>query len=318
MHNKDYGFTIIELLVVIVLIGILAAISVTAYSGFAVKAGEASLVSDLSGASKQLSLIYATTGSYPANLPVEISSSVDNSFYYSQLADGSGYCLSAVSVRSGVRSHHVSNTSSVAEDVCDDRSTVSVTGVSVATGSTVEVPEASAALIVITTTQSGLPTSVSVGGRAATHLYTATPGTGGVPQAVSYFWLNSPPSGNQSITRDKEGGIVGVIGIENANPTSPLRGAAQAGTMSPTSETSSSLSPTYREGDLIVMAAARRASDLSLMSSNISYQSVLVAPVNYGSLHSSMIVSSPRTPVGINGFARYSSHAAISIRHFGR
>ena len=41
--KKRYGFTIVELLIVIVVIGILAAISIIAYNGINTKAAEASL-----------------------------------------------------------------------------------------------------------------------------------------------------------------------------------------------------------------------------------------------------------------------------------
>lgn len=50
--SKKDGFTIVELLVVIVVIGILAAISVVSYNGVSKKAVEASLVADLSSFKK--------------------------------------------------------------------------------------------------------------------------------------------------------------------------------------------------------------------------------------------------------------------------
>src|SRR5680860_384246 len=63
------GFTIVELLVVIVVIGILAAITIIAYRGISGKAIEASLESDLSSASKQLKLFQVTepSGNYPTD-----------------------------------------------------------------------------------------------------------------------------------------------------------------------------------------------------------------------------------------------------------
>ena len=44
---KDNAFTIVELLVVIVVIGILASITIVSYRGITTKAAEASLQSDL-------------------------------------------------------------------------------------------------------------------------------------------------------------------------------------------------------------------------------------------------------------------------------
>ncbi len=63
MINK--GFTIVELLVVIVVIGILATITIVSYAGISSKASVASLMSDLNNASTKLKLFYAENGAYP-------------------------------------------------------------------------------------------------------------------------------------------------------------------------------------------------------------------------------------------------------------
>src|SRR5450756_885023 len=63
--RKSSGFTIVELLVVIVVIGILAAITIVAYTGISSKATVASLVSDLDNASKQLKIFQVLNGAYP-------------------------------------------------------------------------------------------------------------------------------------------------------------------------------------------------------------------------------------------------------------
>jgi uncharacterized protein (TIGR02145 family)/prepilin-type N-terminal cleavage/methylation domain-containing protein len=68
MNKNHDGFTIIELLVVIVVIAILAAITIVAYTGISQKANEASLQSDLDNASRQLKLYQVENGSYPASL----------------------------------------------------------------------------------------------------------------------------------------------------------------------------------------------------------------------------------------------------------
>jgi len=63
----ESGFTIVELLVVIVVIGILAAITIVSYTGISQRAKVAALQSDLSNASTQLKIFQATdaSGNYP-------------------------------------------------------------------------------------------------------------------------------------------------------------------------------------------------------------------------------------------------------------
>jgi prepilin-type N-terminal cleavage/methylation domain-containing protein len=59
------GFTIVELLIVIVVIGILAGIIIVAYNGIQQRAVVASLQSDLDGAAKQLAIDQVTNGYIP-------------------------------------------------------------------------------------------------------------------------------------------------------------------------------------------------------------------------------------------------------------
>jgi len=67
--NSNLGFTIVELLVVIVVIGILAAITIVSYASISNRAKVAALQSDLTNASTQLKISQATdaSGDYPTN-----------------------------------------------------------------------------------------------------------------------------------------------------------------------------------------------------------------------------------------------------------
>jgi prepilin-type N-terminal cleavage/methylation domain-containing protein len=65
-HKKSPGFTIVELLIVIVVIGILAAITIVAFNGVKDRAILSSMSGDLSNNSKQLGLFNAEFGRYPS------------------------------------------------------------------------------------------------------------------------------------------------------------------------------------------------------------------------------------------------------------
>ena len=64
-HTKQTGFTIVELLIVIVVIGILAAITIVAYNGVQNKASDVSVQSDLSDLSKKIELFAIDNDRYP-------------------------------------------------------------------------------------------------------------------------------------------------------------------------------------------------------------------------------------------------------------
>jgi general secretion pathway protein G len=67
MKRAQAGFTIVELLIVIVIIGILAAITIVAYNGIQERANFSKSQSDLSALNKAIQLYYADNGSYPSS-----------------------------------------------------------------------------------------------------------------------------------------------------------------------------------------------------------------------------------------------------------
>ena len=116
MRKIHEAFTIIELLIVIVVIGILAAISMVAYSGIQRQAAETGLKVDLAQAARQLGLSQAENDEYPGEddiitdgLDIDLQPSADNTFQYTRTDEGASYCLTATSSRDGVPSFMVSS-----------------------------------------------------------------------------------------------------------------------------------------------------------------------------------------------------------------
>lgn len=76
--KKQTGFTIVELLIVIVVIGILAAITVVAYNGVQMRAKNAHTQSALSGVARKIEVYYAENGNYPSTGGLSVTRTDDN------------------------------------------------------------------------------------------------------------------------------------------------------------------------------------------------------------------------------------------------
>lgn len=68
MHILQKGFTIVELLVVIVVIAVLAAITIVSYNGIQARATGSAITSFINKASKQLAVSYINNSRYPDTL----------------------------------------------------------------------------------------------------------------------------------------------------------------------------------------------------------------------------------------------------------
>lgn len=94
------GFTIVELLIVIVVIAIIATISIIAFNGIQQRARTTGLQSDAVSAGKQIELMRAETGSYPTSLVAsDIKLSPGNTFRYRTA--NQGYCISIDNAQTG-------------------------------------------------------------------------------------------------------------------------------------------------------------------------------------------------------------------------
>ena len=93
--NRQIGFTIVELLIVVVVIAILAAITIVAYSGIRDRADSSAVASTLSQMTQKIKA-YAITNAdtYPATLE-DIDIVDDSSFYYSanNTSSQKSFCL---------------------------------------------------------------------------------------------------------------------------------------------------------------------------------------------------------------------------------
>jgi len=97
-HKNDAqkGFTIVELLIVIVVIGILAAITIVAFNGVQQRSQVASAKSASAQVNKALEAYHITAGVYPNSLAdINVSSSSTTSYLYTSFDSGAAACVSA-------------------------------------------------------------------------------------------------------------------------------------------------------------------------------------------------------------------------------
>lgn len=98
MYSSDKrGFTIVELLIVIVVIGILAAIVIVAYQGVSNRAKVASITSGLTQYSKKIQVYNTTNGNYPTSMSEAGIKEGDGVLYQYTSTSSTEYCLTATS-----------------------------------------------------------------------------------------------------------------------------------------------------------------------------------------------------------------------------
>lgn len=114
MQTTKSGFTIVELLIVIVVIGILAAITIVAYNGIQQRARASAASSALNQAAKKLAIYSLENSTYPPDLAAAgVTNGTDVTYQYSQTA--TGYCITATS---GTVSYKISESTSAAQGGC--------------------------------------------------------------------------------------------------------------------------------------------------------------------------------------------------------
>lgn len=99
MLSKKYtpkGFTIVELLIVVVVIAILAAITVVSYNGITARSTNAALKTDLSTASKKIEQYQIENSQYPNLTWVTNNITLGNGAVLSYTSTATTYCLQGV------------------------------------------------------------------------------------------------------------------------------------------------------------------------------------------------------------------------------
>lgn len=120
-RKKQTGFTIVELLIVVVVIAILAAITIVAYNGITNRAKDSAVRSTLTSTAKKIEAYrYSAdnpTESYPVSLSAAgITSSGDTTVTYNVITSANFYCLAG---QNGLISYFVTNlNSTVRTGVC--------------------------------------------------------------------------------------------------------------------------------------------------------------------------------------------------------
>lgn len=127
--SKQKGFTIVELLIVIVVIGILAAITLVAYNGIQTRAKVTAMQSDLSNTRKKLMAYGIEKGAYPVSsaelaavgLRMSGVSNYDirpsyNNFYYCADTAGTNFAVGVRAANNPSTSHFITNSSDSRQD----------------------------------------------------------------------------------------------------------------------------------------------------------------------------------------------------------
>lgn len=129
---KASGFTIVELLIVIVVIGILAAITIVAYNGIQQRANKSTITSDLRNTANIMATKYVDSETYPTTIPTEAKPSRDIVLQLTNTGSNNTFCINAYHTRdSTLRMSWDSTKGSVQTGLCSGATIGSPSGGSV-------------------------------------------------------------------------------------------------------------------------------------------------------------------------------------------
>lgn len=114
------GFTIVELLIVVVVIAVLAAISVVAYNGIVKRADVAALKTEVREAVNQIEISKIDNGDYPVNLD-ESNYQLNEALVYEYTQYGPvEFCITVTSNKAMTSYYYDSYLGDIQEGACDD------------------------------------------------------------------------------------------------------------------------------------------------------------------------------------------------------
>lgn len=191
--SSQRGFTIVELLIVIVVIGILAAIVIVAYNGVTNRAKVASVSSGLTQYSKKIGTYHATNGSYPASITEAGIKDGDGVSYQYTTTSPSEYCLTATS---GASTYYISDASGgVQQGVCSNYNLLvwNESGAPIISGAASDTAEYRSS-----------PASMRIDSNATGRLLNGGPYSGAVGQTYTVsLWVKSAGSWNGTNNNSK-------------------------------------------------------------------------------------------------------------------